>query len=91
MAKKKRKSSQPLWRRGKVVRRLALIAAALVLVAVLAAWAVLPRGGHDGGQTQYLLEPASPFSLPTIAGQQASLADHLGKHPLLLYFNEGMG
>ena len=91
MARRKHKSGQPWWRRRKVVRRLAMAAAALVVAAGLTAWAVVPRGGDGGGQTQYLLEKAPLFSLPTIAGQQVSLADHLGQHPLLLYFNEGMG
>jgi len=74
-----------------VVRRLALVAAALVVAAGLTAWAVLPRGGDGGGQNQYLREKAPLFSLPTVAGQQVSLAGHLGRHNLLLFFNEGIG
>ncbi|MBI2912915.1 MAG: peroxiredoxin family protein [Chloroflexi bacterium] len=90
MVKRKRKSGEPWWRKRKVVRRLALLAGALVAAAGLTAWALVPRGG-GGGDTQYLREPAPPFTLPTIAGDEVSLADHLGQHNLLLFFNEGIG
>ena len=90
MAKKKHKATgRPWWRRGKVLRRLAIVGAAAVVIAGFA-WLAAKPGG-DGGPKEYLREPAPPFTLPTIAGEQVSLADHLGKHALLLYFNEGMG
>ncbi len=87
--KKKRKAVTPWWRRRKPLRRLAIAAAAAAVIAGFA-WLALKPGG-DGGPKEYLREPAPPFTLPTIAGEQVSLAGHLGEHALLLYFNEGMG
>ena len=78
MTKGKRKSGEPWWRKRKVVRRLAVLAGALVVAGGLTAWAVVPRGGGGSGDTQYLREPAPPFTLPTIAGDEVSLKDHLG-------------
>ena len=89
MAKRRRKGGQPWWRKAKTLRRLA-IAASLALVIGLFAWLVV-RGGSEGGPKEYLREPAPPFTLPTIAGDQVSLADYAGRHNLLLYFNEGIG
>ncbi len=88
--KKKRKAARPWWRKPKVLRRVAMALAAAVVVAA-GAWLVLASEGGDGGPKQYLREPAPPFTLPTIAGEQVSLADHAGRHAVLLYFNEGMG
>ena len=45
---------------------------------------ILPDAGHTAS-------PAPPFTLPTIADDQASLTDHEGRHNVLLFFNEGMG
>ena len=88
MARKKRKAGYPWWRR-RTQQRLA-VAASLALAVGLIAWLVL-RGGGDSGPEEYFVEPAQPFTLPTVAGEEVSLADYLDRHALLLYFNEGMG
>ena len=90
MVKGKRKGGQPWWRNRRTLRRLA-IAASLALVIGLFAWLVVRGGGSGSGSGEYLREPAPAFTLPTIAGDQVSLADHVGRHNLLLYFNEGIG
>jgi hypothetical protein len=91
MARKGRKAGQPWWRKRRTLRNLAVATSLVVAIGVIAGLVV--RGGSDSDSEpkQYLTEPASPFTLPTIAGDQVSLADHLGRHNVLLYFNEGMG
>ena len=89
MVKGKHRGSQPWWLKRRTQRRLALAASLAVVIGVLA-WLVV-RGEGEGGPREYLREPAPDFTLPTIAGEQVSLADHLGRHNLLLYFNEGLG
>lgn len=89
MARKKRKGGQPWWRKRRVQRRLAVVTS-LALVIGIIAWLVV-RGGGDSGPKEFFVEPASPFTLPTVAGEEFSLADHQGQHAVLLYFNEGMG
>lgn len=88
MSKKKRRRL-PWWRKAKVLRRLAI---AGVSVALLAAggWYVM-AGSEDHTPPVYLIEAASPFSLPAIDSSEVVLRDHAGKHNMLLYFNEGMG
>ena len=90
MVKAKRKGSRPWWRKPGTIRSLVLTASLAVVIGVLA-WLVVRGGGSESGPKEYLREPAPAFSLPTIAGEQVSLADHLGRHNLLLYFNEGIG
>ena len=89
MVKGKHKGGQPWWRKRRAQRRLALAASLAVVIGVFA-WLVV-RGEGEGGPKEYLREPAPDFTLPTIAGEQVSLADHVGRHNLLLYFNEGIG
>ncbi|MEE8347903.1 MAG: redoxin domain-containing protein [Dehalococcoidia bacterium] len=89
MARNKRKGGQSWWRRRRTQRRLA-VAASLALAIGIVSWLVV-RGEGDSGPKNYFVEPASAFTLPTIAGDQVSLADHLGRHNVLLFFNEGMG
>lgn len=86
MARRKRKRAP---RRRMPVGK-AVLALALAAVAGLIAWQVIQAGG-DGTTDEYLMEPAPGFTLPAISGDQVSLADHLGRHNVLLYFNEGMG
>ena len=86
----KRKTAQPWWGKRRVQRRLAILGA-LALVGGLIALLVVRGEGGGNGSGEYLREPAPAFTLPTIAGEQVSLADHLGRHNLLLYFNEGIG
>ena len=85
----KRKNAQPWWRKRRVRRRLAVVAALALVVGVFA-WLVV-RGEGDSGPTEYLREPAPAFTLPTVADEQVSLADHVGRHNTLLYFSEGIG
>lgn len=89
MAVKRRRRGRPWWCRRKALRALAMAATAVLAVAALA-WLVLRPGGGDG-TGEYLVQPAPPFTLPTIAGEEVSLADHRERHNVLLYFNEGMG
>ncbi len=89
MTRRKRKGRHPWWRRRRTQRRLA-VAASLALAAGITAWLVV-QGGGDNEPKEYFVEAASPFTLPTVAGEEFSLADHLGQHSILLYFNEGMG
>jgi len=90
MVKRKHKGGRPWWRKPGTIRSLVLTASLGVAIGVLA-WLVVRGGGSESGPKEYLREPAPAFSLPTIAGEQVSLADHLGRHNLLLYFNEGIG
>ena len=90
MAQKKRKAGQPWWRGRRTQRRLAVVASLAVAIGTVA-WLVVRGGGGSSAPQEYLVEPAPPFSLPTIAGEEFSLTDHLDKNVVLLYFNEGLG
>jgi hypothetical protein len=59
---------------------LAIGALALLVLTAGAAY-IGVRGGGEPSQ----------FTLPTTAGKDVTLNQHLGKHNVLLYFNEGMG
>lgn len=90
MAHKKHKRTRAWWRRKKTVRRLlagAVVAGAVVALAV--GFFLSRGGGHEAEQNLAFTAPS--FDLPTIAGDDVSLADHRDQHALLLYFNEGMG
>jgi len=91
MKKKKLRSARPWWRRRRTLQSLALLTSTVVVVGLIV-W-LLARGGGGGssGPKQYLKEPAPPFTLPTIAGEQVSSADHRGRHNVLMFFNEGLG
>lgn len=88
MTNRKPRKRRAWWRRKRAQRWLGASVAAL---AVVIAVAVLALRGQSGGPAQYFTEPAPPFTLPTIAGEQVSLSEHLGRHNVLLFFNEGMG
>jgi len=89
--KKKRKTATRSRRRlVKTLRRIGVFATLLVLLGA-GGWYLLRSGGTEDQGRVYLTEQAAPFSLPTIDGDRVSLADHLGEHNVLLYFNEGMG
>lgn len=92
--RKKHPKGRPWWRRGRTWLSVALsallVASVAGLVAGLTLWLVAGRWS-DASPPQYLDEPAPPFTLPTVDGDQISLADHKGRHNLLLFFNEGMG
>jgi hypothetical protein len=87
MSSKKRKP-QPWWRKPRTLRRLATVVLSLFLLGG-GAWYVLTTG--ESGPKQFLQEPAPAFSLPTTDNGSVVFSDHLGKHNVLLYFNEGMG
>ena len=88
MTKRKPGKRRSWWRRKRAQRWLGASVAAL---AVGIGVAVLALRGQSGGSPEYFTEPAPPFTLPTIAGEQVSLSEHIGRHVVLLYFNEGMG
>ncbi len=88
MSRKKRKT-QPWWKKPRNVRRLAMAAIALFVVVVGALYAA--QRSDSGEPAQYLILPATPFSLPTTSGDEFVSSEHVGQHNLLLYFNEGMG
>ena len=88
MSIKKRKTRR-WWRKTKTLRRLAVLVLSLFLLGG-GAWYVL-ASGSSGEPKQFLQEPAPAFSLPTTDSGSVVFSDHLGKHNLLLYFNEGMG
>jgi len=85
----KKRNGQPWWRKRRVQRRLAILGAMALVVGVFA-WLVV-RGEGGSGSGEYLREPAPAFTLPTVDGEQVSLADHVGRHNTLLYFSEGIG
>lgn len=85
--KAKKKGKRPWWRKPRHIRRLAI--GALALLVVTAGAAYIGIRGEDG--PRYNTRFASQFSLPTTAGKEVTLNQHLGKHNVLLYFNEGMG
>ena len=89
MTKSKPRKRRSWWRRKRAQRWLGVSVAALAVVIAVAvvAW----RGQQSGEPPQYFTEPAPAFTLPTIAGEQVSLSEHVGRHVVLLYFNEGMG
>jgi len=88
MSSKKRKT-RPWWRKPRALRRLAILALSLCLLGG-GAWYVLAAGSGSEPK-QFLQEPAPAFSLPTTDNGSVAASDYLGKHNLLLYFNEGMG
>ncbi len=92
MPRKKRRESRPWWRKRGVVRRIT-ITGSLAAAVALVVWIFASFGGGGEGNTtsQDLAKPAPSFTLPTVAGDEVSLADYLGQDVVLLYFNEGVG
>lgn len=87
--KKKNRDRKPWWLKPK--NRLWLLASGgAVLLAAAAIWYAGGQGGQESS-AKVFLEPAPPFSLPTISGEQFVSRDHIGQHALLLFFNEGIG
>jgi len=86
---KKFRTKRPWWRRGRTWFGVALTALLAAAIAGPIVWLLAGMGG-DASPPQYLDEPAPPFTLPTITGEQFSLADHEGRHNVLIFFNEGM-
>jgi len=69
-----------------------VFAAVVVAVGLFGLVAVYFGGrGNQRETAQNVSGPAPAFTLPTIAGDEFTSADHLGQHALLLYFNEGVG
>jgi len=89
--RKKIRTKRPWWRRGRTWISVALSTLLAAAVAGPIVWLLAGTGGGASPPPQYLEEPAAPFTLPTITGDQASLTDHEGRHNVLLFFNEGLG
>ena len=96
MTKKKRRRPQPRWWRWRrfgwpagLLAFAAVIGVVVYLVAVSGGPSQQPGGAPP--QSEYLVEPATDFSLTTTDGGRFTLADHLGQHNVLLFFNEGLG
>ena len=87
----KRKTAQPWWRKRRMQRRLTVLGALALVVGVFAWLVVRGAGGGGGSSGEFLRETAPAFTLPTVAGEQVSLSDHVGRHNTLLYFSEGIG
>ena len=85
--KRKKKAQRPWWRKPRVVRRAALGAATVLLLGLGTAYLVM----QGGDEPQFNMRYASHFTLPTTGGEEVTLEQHLGRHNVLLYFNEGMG
>lgn len=83
----KKGSRRPWWRKRRNIRR-AVIAVLALLVTALGVTYVLVWGRSE---EPYSIRYASHFTLPTTAGGETTLGEHLGQHNVLLYFNEGMG
>ena len=93
MARKKHKPRrQPWWQRKRVRQQLTVLASLTLAVGLLGLATVYLQGrGNQHEAAQNVSGPAPAFALPTITGDEFVSADHLGKHALLLYFNEGVG
>ncbi len=84
--------TEPAWRRRAGFVRLLLTGLPVVVIGgiIITFW-VLSLLRSD----EYKLLPvgaaAPPFSIVTATGEQVTLEQHLGKHPFMLYFNEGVG
>ena len=86
---KKKRKTRPWWQQPKTVRTIGIWAAVLAVLGAGAAWFAISATRQE--EAQYVVDTAPAFQLPTIdAGTYAS-SEHLGKHNMLLYFNEGMG
>ena len=87
MKGKKKKAKHPWWRKRRNIRRMSIGALAILLFTLGAAY-IAVRGGDE---PRYNTRFASQFTLPTTTGEDVTLDQHLGRHNVLLYFNEGMG
>lgn len=87
MQGKKKKAKRPWWRKPRNLRRVSIGALAVLLVTLGAAY-IAVRGADE---PRYNTRFASQFTLPATTGEDVTLSEHLGKHNVLLYFNEGMG
>ena len=87
--RKKIRTKRPWWRRGRTWISVALRTLLAAAVAGPIVWLLAGMGG-DASPPEDLDEPAPALHLPTTTGDQASLADHEGRHNVLLFFNEGL-
>ncbi len=85
--KGKKKNKRPWWQKARNIRRMAIGGLSLLLVTLGVAYVVV-RGTDE---PRYNTRFAFRFTLPTTTGEEVSLDQHLGRHNVLLYFNEGMG
>ena len=82
---------QAWWRRAGVLRLLATGLPVFLIAAIVFSFWILSLVRSDEYKLLPVGSQAPDFSLPTVVGGEVSLDQHIGKHPLLLYFNEGMG
>ena len=82
---------QTWWRRAGVLRLLATGLPVFLIGAIVVSLRILSLVRSDEYKLLPVGSKAPEFSLPTVAGGEVSFDQHVGKHPLLLYFSEGMG
>jgi len=82
---------QAWWRRAGVLRLLATGLPVFLIAAIVVSFWILSLVRSDEYKLLPVGSKAPDFSLPTVAGGEVSFDQHVSKHPLLLYFNEGMG
>jgi len=79
------------WRRVGFARALLTCLPILAIGAIIITFWVLSLVRADEYRLLPVGSTAPPFSLVTATGEQISGDEHLGKHPFLMYFNEGVG
>lgn len=79
------------WRRVGFARALLTGLPILAIGAIIISFWVLSLIRADEYKFLPVGSAAPPFSLVTATGEQISGDEHLGKHPFLMYFNEGVG
>jgi hypothetical protein len=82
---------QAWWRRAGVLRLLATGLPVFLIAAIVFAFWILSLVRSDEYKLLPVGSKAPDFSLTTVEGGEVQFDQHAGKHPLLLYFNEGMG
>ncbi len=83
--------SSAWWRRVGFARALLTGLPILAIGAIIITFWILSLVRSDEYKVLPVGSTAPPFSLVTATGEQVSLDQHLGRHPFLLYFNEGVG
>ncbi len=79
------------WRRAGFLRVLLTGLPILAIGAIVIAFWILSLVRSGEYKVLPVGSRAPTFSLITATGGQVSLDQHLGEHPFLMYFNEGVG
>lgn len=79
------------WGRGGIVRLLLTGLPIVTIGAIILAFWITSLLRADEYKFLPVGSIAPDFSLITATGDQVSRDQHLGKHPFLMYFNEGVG